>query len=295
MLIGIDLGGSKIEGIVIDRSGQIVQTRRMRTPVDDGYEAILTTIAKLIDFLESSVGKRCSVGIGTPGAISTATNTLKNSNTVCMNGRPVKQDLEMLLQREIRIENDANCFTLSEASDGAAQGRGIVFGVILGTGVGGGLVINGALHSGPQHIAGEWGHNILVANGRPCYCGRKGCVETYLSGPGLSRQWEEEAGEPGGLTAEEIVQRASHGDPRASSVMAHYFQYFGQAIATVINILDPDAIVLGGGMSNIKGLYTEGVSYTDRYVFNDEMNTPILQNRHGDSSGVRGAAWLWKP
>ena len=292
MRIGIDLGGTKIEGVVMDPSNQVVDTRRIPTPVQQGYEQILRAIEELVDFLETTVRMQCTVGIGTPGAL-TATQTMKNSNTVCLNGKPLKHDLEKMLQREIRIENDANCFALSEATDGAGRDYRVVFGVIMGTGVGGGIVIDKQLHSGPQHIAGEWGHNTLVPNGRDCYCGRKGCVEAYLSGPGLVKEWNEQSGCTEVIAAQEVVKRAQRRDTICQAVLDRYFGYFGQAIASVINILDPDAIVLGGGMSNTNGLYTKGVDQITNHIFNDDVTTPILANLHGDSSGVRGAAQLW--
>ena len=293
MRIGIDLGGTKIEGVVMGPSNTVLNTKRIPTPVQQGYEQILRAIEEVVLYLEIKVGRQCTVGIGTPGALSSTTQTMKNSNTVCLNGEPLKQDLEDRLRREIRIENDANCFTLSEATDGAGRNYRVVFGVIMGTGVGGGIVIDKQLHSGPQHIAGEWGHNTLIPNGRDCYCGRKGCVEAYLSGSGLVKQWHEQSGDTEVLSAQEVVQRADNKDVICQSVMDRYYGYFGQAIASVINILDPDAIVLGGGMSNINGLYTEGVGQIKHHIFNDGVKTPILTNFHGDSSGVRGAAQLW--
>ena len=293
MRIGIDLGGTKTEGIVMDPANRIVYTKRIPTPVQQGYKQILRAIFELVHCFENKVKTRCTVGIGTPGALSSTTQTMKNSNTVCLNGRHVKQDLEDMLQREVRIENDANCFALSEAADGAGKDYRVVFGVIMGTGVGGGIVIDKQLHSGPQHIAGEWGHNILIPNGRDCYCGRRGCVEAYLSGPGLVKQWNEHSGDTEVITALEVVQRANRKDAICQSVMERYFGYFGQAIASVINILDPDAIVLGGGMSNLNGLYTKGVQQIRHHIFNDDVKTPVLKNFHGDSSGVRGAAQLW--
>ena len=291
--IGVDLGGTKIEGIVMDPSGRITHRNRIPTPRSGIYQDILDSLGKLVVDLETSCGERCSVGVGTPGAVSSLTGALKNSNTLSLNGRPLKQDLESLLEREVRVENDANCFALSEATDGAAAGYGVVFGVIMGTGVGGGIVIDKRLHPGPQHIAGEWGHNTLVPDGRLCYCGRRGCVETYLSGPGLVAQWKEDGGTAGAVSAEQIVQQAATGDERSRSTMERYIDHFSRAMATVINILDPDAIVLGGGMSNVQALYADGRQRIGSYVFNDELTTPLLPNRHGDSSGVRGAAWLW--
>jgi len=290
--IGIDLGGTKTEGALLDTNGKFVLRERRSTPVERGYEAILDEICALVDDLENKAGHRCTVGIGTPGSISMRTGTLKNSNTVCMNGRPLQSDLEAQLGRTIRVENDANCFTLSEALDGAARGYQMVFGVIMGTGVGGGIVFNGSLHSGPHHIAGEWGHNILVHDGRECYCGRRGCVETYISGPGLTRTWIDAGGDPG-TSPQQIAQRAAAGDGRARDVLHGFLDQFGRALATVINILDPDAIVLGGGVSNLNALYADGPRYIENYLFNDELQLRLLRNLHGDSSGVRGAAQLW--
>ena len=289
--IGVDLGGSKTEGIVMDESGEILARERRPTPQADGYRAILANVRDLVLELERRAGTNCRVGVGTPGAISTKTGFLKNANTVCLNGQPIKQDMEILLAREIRIANDANCFALSEALDGAAQGAPVVFGVILGTGVGGGIVVNGRLLEGAQHIAGEWGHNVLETDGPPCYCGKRGCVETFLSGPGLARDFAAQGGAT--LDARAIATAAGQGDVLADAAMQRYLDRFGRALSVVINILDPDAIVLGGGMSNIARLYTEGRVYVARHTFNDELRTRILPNRHGDSSGVRGAARLW--
>ncbi|HJX17346.1 MAG TPA: ROK family protein [Acidiferrobacterales bacterium] len=289
--IGVDLGGSKTEGIVMDESGEILARERRPTPQADGYRAILANVRDLVLELERRAGTNCRVGVGTPGAISTKTGFLKNANTVCLNGQPIKQDMEILLAREIRIANDANCFALSEAIDGAAQGEPVVFGVILGTGVGGGIVVNGRLLEGAQHIAGEWGHNVLETDGPPCYCGKRGCVETFLSGPGLARDFAAQGGAT--LDARAIATAAGQGDVLADAAMQRYLDRFGRALSVVVNILDPDAIVLGGGMSNIARLYTEGRDYVARHTFNDELRTRILPNRHGDSSGVRGAARLW--
>lgn len=291
--IGIDLGGTKTEGVVMDTDGKILFRERRSTPAAQGYEAVLNNIRDIVRHLETQAGGvRCPVGIGTPGAVSTLTGALKNSNTTCLIGKPLHDDLEKLLGRAVRIANDANCFALSEATDGAARGAPVVFGVIMGTGVGGGIVINGQLIEGLQHIAGEWGHNLLEADGPKCYCGRKGCVETFLSGPGLARDYTAHGGKPG-LDAEAIVAAAAQGDVAAEAAMQRYLDRFGRALAVVINILDPHVIVLGGGMSNIKRLYTEGREHVARHVFNDELRTKILSNVHGDSSGVRGAAQLW--
>jgi fructokinase len=290
--IGIDLGGTKTEGIVMDAAGNILHRERRPTPQADGSRAILTNIRDLVQDLEQRAGASCRIGLGTPGAISAKTGFLKNSNTVCLNGMPVKSDLETLLQREVRNANDANCFALSEALDGAAQGEPVVFGVILGTGVGGGMVVNGRLLEGAQHIAGEWGHNVLEPDGPPCYCGKRGCVETFLSGPGLARDFAAQGGNAA-LDARAITTAAEQGDTLAEAALQRYLDRFGRALSVVINILDPDAIVLGGGLSHITRLYTEGRAQVTRHVFNDELLTRIVRNLHGDSSGVRGAAQLW--
>ena len=291
--IGLDLGGTKTEGIVMDEAGKILLRERLPTPQTDGYDAILQSIYTLVRDLEKKTGQACHVGIGTPGAISARTGHLKNSNTVCLNGKPIQQDLEKILGRPIRIANDANCFALSEALDGAGKDYGTVFGVILGTGVGGGIVFHGKLHAGPQHIAGEWGHNILEADGPPCYCGKRGCVETFLSGPGLAHDWRRHGGGDTTLTAKTIVALSEQGNTSAEAAIQRYLYRFGKALSVVINIVDPDVVVLGGGMSNIARLYTDGPERVARHVFNDELRTKILPNVHGDSSGVRGAAQLW--
>lgn len=289
--IGLDLGGTKTEGIVMSPSGEILERERRPTPRAEGYEAILASICELVRDLERRARQTCQVGIGTPGAISTRTGTLKNSNTVCMNGRPLHTDLSRQLNRPIRIANDANCFALSEAHDGAGAGMPVVFGVILGTGVGGGIVINGKLLDGLQHIGGEWGHNVLEADGPACYCGKHGCVETFLSGPGFEQRYREN----GGDASADAAAIAARTDDIARDTTARYIDRFGRALATVINILDPHVVVLGGGLSNIERLYTDGRDAVARYVFNDELRTRIVRNQHGDSSGVRGAARLWDP
>ncbi|HEX7044344.1 MAG TPA: ROK family protein [Burkholderiales bacterium] len=291
--IGIDLGGTKTEGILIDAAGTVLRRVRRPTPSARGYEAILDNVAALVAELEAAAGAPCRIGIGTPGAISSRTGRLKNSNTTCLNGQPLKEDLEARLGRPVRLANDANCFALSEARDGAARGAPVVFGVILGTGVGGGIVVHGRLIEGRQHIAGEWGHNVLEPDGPPCYCGKRGCVETFLSGPGLVRDWD--AAAAGAATAADVVARANAGDASAQAALARYLERFGRALAVVVNILDPDVVVLGGGLSNIDALYTHGRERLAAHVFNDELRTAVVRNRHGDSSGVRGAAELWAP
>lgn len=291
-LIGIDLGGTKTEGIVMTPSGETVARRRVATPDHLGYDAVIDTIQALVAELESVAGAPCSVGVCTPGSISSLTGHLKNSNTLCLNGRDIKTDIGHALDRPVRIENDANCFALSEAVDGAGSGYASVFGIIMGTGVGGGLVFDKRLHPGRHHIAGEWGHNVLEPGGPQCYCGKRGCVEVFLSGPGLLRDWPDDDARP--QTISELLDRAQRGDGEAEAVMSRFFRRFGAAVAVVVNILDPDAVVLGGGLSNIVGLYDRGVAAIHDHVFNDKFDTPVLRNWHGDSSGVRGAARLWQ-
>lgn len=300
MKIGIDLGGTKIEGVALDEAGKQLLRHRVDTPQGD-YPATLQAIKTLVDYIEGSTGQVGSVGIGTPGALSPASGLLRNSNSVCMNGMPVKQDLEKNLGREIRISNDANCFALSEAVDGAAKGAGVVFGVIVGTGTGAGIIVNGNVLTGPNAIAGEWGHNPLPwpdisvesgeAPGPDCYCGKQGCIETYLSGPGLTHSYKQLTGDT--LTAIEIVELAKCQDKEAEQCMCQYEDRMARGLAHIINILDPDVIVLGGGMSNISRLYQNVPKIWGQYVFSDVVNTRLVAPVHGDSSGVRGAAWLW--
>ncbi len=251
---------------------------------------------QLVRDAETELGQRGSLGIGTPGALSRATGRLKNSNSVVLNGQPILQDLEVLLQRKVNISNDANCFALSEATDGAAAGAVVTFGVILGTGVGAGIVVNGHILTGPNGIAGEWGHNPLPwpelceLPGQNCYCGKRGCIETFLSGPGMMQLHQRETGEA--LSSAEIVQRAAQGDAACARTMQIYENRLARSLAHVINILDPDVIVLGGGMSNIERLYANVPRLWGKWVFSDRVDTKLVQNRYGDSSGVRGAAWL---
>jgi predicted NBD/HSP70 family sugar kinase len=294
--LGIDLGGTKIELIALDADGAEVCRRREATPQGD-YRGTLETIWQLVLQAERELGKTGTVGIGTPGAVSRATGLLKNSNSVCLNGQPLIEDLERVLGRPVRMANDADCFALSEASDGAAAGLPVVFGVILGTGVGGGIVVKGRLLQGPNAIAGEWGHNPLPwpqadeLPGPECYCGKRGCIETFLSGPGLARDFLQHTGQS--LTGVDILARAESGDAEAESAFQRYEDRLARGLAHVINLLDPDAIVLGGGLSNCDRLYEEVPKRWGRYVFSDRVDTLLLPPRHGDSSGVRGAAWLW--
>ena len=296
MRIGIDLGGTKIEIIALDESGQELARRRVATPQGD-YSATLHAIAELVYAVETELGREGSIGIGTPGAISRATGRLKNSNSVCMNGQPLLDDLQLLLGRKVRIQNDANCFALSEAVDGAAKGAQVVFGVIMGTGVGAGIVVNGKALSGPNSIAGEWGHNPLPwplpdeLPGNACYCGKLGCIETWLSGPGMARHHAQRLSAT--WDAPRIVTRAVQGDVACEQTLLEYEDRLARSLAQVINILDPDVIVLGGGMSNIERLYESVTQQWGKYVFSDQVVTRLVRHQHGDSSGVRGAAWLW--
>jgi len=294
--IGIDLGGTKIEGVVLSGEKKILVRKRISTPHDHSgekaYLAIIAAVSNLIEQLEFDVNTRCKVGIGTPGTQSSLTGLMKNSNTVCLNGRPLLKDLEHHLAREIRLANDANCFALSEAKNGAGTNYASVFGIIMGTGVGGGIVINDQLHTGSMGIGGEWGHNQLLEDGPVCYCGRKGCVETMISGPGLSADYERSGG-AAGTNPSEIIKLAEQGDSVAIETIERFLAHFGRAVASVINILDPHVIVLGGGLSNLDILYERGRQAIEPHIFSDSFTTPILKNRHGDSSGVLGAAYLW--
>jgi fructokinase len=276
MRIGIDLGGTKIEGIALDDSGRALLRRRVPTPQGD-YRATVDAVAALVASIEKDTAARGTVGIGIPGALSRVTGLVKNANSTCLIGKPLQGDLEAALGRPVRLANDANCFALSEAVDGAGQGAAVVFGVILGTGVGGGIVVDGRVIEGPNAIAGEWGHNPLPLPAgddlplRPCYCGRSGCIETYLCGPALARE--------GGASNE--------------AALARYESRLARALAGVINVLDPDVIVLGGGVSNIDRLYETVPRLWAAHVFSDHVATRLRKHAHGDSSGVRGAAWLW--
>ena len=296
MRIGIDLGGTKIEGLAIAADGRELARRRIPAPRGE-YAQSLQAIAGLVAALERETGARGTVGVGMPGTISPATGLVKNANSTWLNGQRLADDLPRLLERPVRFANDANCFALSEATDGAAAGAAIVFGVIVGTGTGGGLVIDRRVVTGANAIAGEWGHNPLPAPadderpGPACYCGRSGCIETFLSGPGLARDYAHAGGES--IEADAIAARADAGEPRAIACIDRYADRMARALATVINIADPDVIVLGGGLSNIDRLYASVPARWGPHIFSDRVATRLVRARHGDASGVRGAAWLW--
>ena len=293
--IGIDLGGTKTEIIALDERGAELLRRREATPADD-YAATLALIARLVREAEAAVGRAASIGIGTPGAPSPTTGRMRNSNSRCLNGKLFRPDVERALGREVRLANDANCFALSEAVDGAGRGAAVVFGVILGTGVGGGIVVDGRALTGPNAAAGEWGHNPLPwaedreRPGPLCYCGKHGCIETFLSGPGLARDHQKYTDLR--LEAPQIAQRAADGDGAARATFERYEHRLARALASIINVLDPDVIVLGGGMSNIERLYDNVPRLWGRWAFTDFVRTKLARNAHGDSGGVRGAAWL---
>lgn len=289
--IGVDLGGTKIEGVVLDdATGRVLARERIATESGRGYDHIVEAVGALVDRLRRPHPHCAGVGVGTPGAVSSRTGLLKNSNTTCLNGRDLAGDLAARIGQPIRLENDANCFALAEARHGAGQGGRLVFGVIMGTGVGGGLVIDGRLWPGPQHIAGEWGHHAIDPLGPACYCGQRGCVETLISGPAVAQRYRQLGGEA--LEVAAIVARARTGETAAQQALAELTDRFGRALANLINILDPDVVVLGGGLSQIDELYDAGRAAVARYVFNDELRTPIVRNQLGDSAGVIGAALL---
>ena len=296
MRLGVDLGGTKIEVAGLDGDRELGR-KRFSTPSGD-YDEVIATIVTAVAGAEAAWGPAESVGIGTPGAVDPSTGLLKNSNSTVLNGRPLGEDIERSLGRPIRMANDADCFTLSEAIDGAAAGAGVVFGVILGTGVGGGIAVDGSLVGGPNAIAGEWGHNPLPwpspgeLPGPACYCGLSGCIEKFLSGPGLAADHRANGGSR--ATPAEIAQAAGEGDPVAGAAMDRYADRLARSLASVINILDPDVIVLGGGVSNIDRLYEDVPRRWGSYVFSSEVLTSLVRARHGDSSGVRGAARLWE-
>jgi fructokinase len=297
MRIGIDLGGTKIEAIALDDDGRTLLRRRIPSPRDD-YDATLVAVVDLVRQIEEDLADVGTIGIGIPGTISPASGLVKNANSTWLIGRPLADDLTTKFGRPIRFANDANCFAVSEATDGAGAGAAVVFGVIVGTGTGGGIVVRGQLTAGPNGIAGEWGHNPLPWPGPdewpgpPCYCGRSGCIETFLSGPGLARDY----GEPcdGNISALDIAARAERGEPRAVACLDRYEDRMARALASVINVLDPNVIVLGGGLSNVDRLYKAVPRRWGPFVFSDRVDTRLVRAAHGDSSGVRGAAWLWE-
>ena len=296
--IGVDLGGTKIEAAALGPDGTVRLRRRVATPAGD-YAATIAAIRDLVGEIEQALGEQGTVGVGTPGALSPATGLIKNANSTCLIGRPLDRDLSAALGRPVRLANDANCFALSEAVDGAGQGAAVVFGVILGTGVGGGIVVGGRLLVGANAIAGEWGHSPLPSPedgerpGPPCYCGRRGCIETFLSGPGLALDHRLRNGEASDAAA--IAGRAAAGDAAAEATLRRYEDRLARALATVINLLDPEVIVLGGGLGRLQRLYRNVPARWGTYAFSDRVVTRLEPPRHGDSSGVRGAAWLWGP
>ena len=299
MRIGIDLGGTKIEGIALDLRGNEVRRLRIPTPRDD-YAATVSHIAQLVRQIEADIGQTATVGVGIPGTIVAKTGLVKNANSIWLNGQPLERDLSNTLNREVRCANDANCFTISEATDGAAAGYSVVFGVIIGTGCGGGLSLHGRLHAGQNGIAGEWGHMPLPwptaeeAPGPPCYCGRNGCLETWVSGTGFERDYREQSGQA--VSGHDIVRRAMNGENQAIEALRHLQNRLARGLALVVDLIDPDAIVLGGGLSNLDALYTKAFEASlAKHTFGGGTQTPVLRNQHGDSSGVRGAAWLWSP
>jgi len=296
MRIGIDLGGTKIEALAIDDQGVELVRHRIDTPRED-YDATVAAMVGLVRRLEETTGSIGTVGAGIPGSISRITGLVKNANSTWLNGRPLDRDLTAALGREVRIANDANCFAVSEATDGAAAGKDVVFGVILGTGCGGGVAIGGRVHEGPNGVAGEWGHNPLPwprpeeYPGPECYCGKRGCMEMWVSGTGIALDYRTVTGKV--LTTQEIVSQFEAGDREAAAAMERFEDRLARGLAQVVNILDPDVIVIGGGVSRVKHIYRELPKKLEAYVFGGEASTPVLPAMYGDSSGVRGAAWLW--
>jgi len=290
--IGIDLGGTKTESILLAQDGSILWRQRRPTPRADGYDAVLTIVAELIREAAAQLptGKLYTVGIGIPGSIDEGSSLVRNANSTCLIGKPLHTDIERLIGFPVHVSNDANCFTLAECHSGAGRGYGLVFGVIMGTGCGGGICIDGVIREGPHRIAGEWGHVSVDRKGRECYCGNRGCVETLISGSGVEAAFFHEHGQR--LTMNEIVSQARAGEKRCMKTFDSFLDDFGRCLGGLISILDPDAIVLGGGLSNIEELYTDGRELVKKYAFHDNLHTPILKNQLGDSAGVFGAAWV---
>ena len=292
--IGIDLGGTKTEIVLLDPSDAVLFRERRATPLAQGYDAVLALVAQMVRAVAGRIpnGRCYTVGIGIPGSVDAATGLVRNANSVCLIGRPFASDLERLLGRRIGVRNDADCFTLAECRNGAAAGFGLVFGVIMGTGCGGGICIDGEVREGPHRICGEWGHMSVDPLGAYCYCGNRGCVETKISGSGVEAAFLSRYGES--LRMDQIVAGARSGEPRCAEAFETFLDDFGRSLGGVISILDPDAVVLGGGLSNIEELYSEGVQRVRHYAFHDNLRTPLLKNLMGDSAGVFGAAWIGK-
>ena len=296
MRIGVDLGGTKIEFVALERDGKELHRHRIATPRFD-YEGTVRAISEGVKEIEKKLGRSGTVGVGIPGTVSTKTGLVKNANSTWLNGKPFDKDLSRALAREVRCANDANCLAVSEATDGAGMGKHIVFAVILGTGCGGGIAVNGRVHSGSNGVAGEWGHNTLPwmradeFPGPPCYCGKNGCIETWISGTGLEKDFERITKQS--LRGAEILARSAAGDPEALAALDRFEDRLARGLAGVINLLDPDVIVMGGGASQIPRIYKNVPARLKEYVFGKEADTPMLPAKHGDSSGVRGAAWLW--
>lgn len=290
--IGIDLGGTKTEAVVINPDGIVLWRQRRPTPQADGYDAVVTIVSQMI--LEATTklpaGYPYTVGVGIPGSIDTSTNLVRNANSTCLIGHPLQTDIERLISCPIRIRNDADCFTLAECHSGAGRGYSVVFGIIMGTGCGGGICIDGVVREGSHRIAGEWGHVSVDPDGAVCYCGNRGCIETLISGSGVEAAFFQEHGQR--LTMGEIVEQARGGDKRCRKTFDRFLADFGRCLGGLISILDPDAVVLGGGLSNIEELYTDGREQVRKYAFHDKLHTPILKNQLGDSAGVFGAAWI---
>jgi fructokinase len=293
--IGIDLGGTKTEAILLSPGGEVVHRKRMPTPRIEGYDAVVAQVAELVREAAGQLPQAFpyTVGIGIPGSLDTKSGLVRNANSTCLIGRPLKKDLEELLGHPVRVRNDADCFTLAECRAGAGKGYGLVFGVIMGTGCGGGISIDGEVREGPNRIAGEWGHFSVDPDGTECYCGNRGCVETLISGSGVESAFFRDFAEM--LAMDGIVGRARDGDERCRKAFDRFLDAFGRCLGGLISILDPDAVVLGGGLSNIDELYGEGVERVRRYAFHDDLSTPILKNSLGDSAGVFGAAWIGRP
>ncbi|QWV93785.1 ROK family protein [Geomonas oryzisoli] len=290
--IGIDLGGTKTEGVLLDSADAVLARERRSTPLSEGYAAVLESVAQLVRDLAARLpqGAPYTVGVGIPGSVDAVTGLVRNANSVCLIGRPFKGDLERLLERRVGVRNDADCFTLAECRMGAGVGHQVVFGVIMGTGCGGGICLDGVVREGPHRISGEWGHVSIDPAGAPCYCGNRGCIETKISGSGVESAYLARNGVS--LTMEEIVAGARGGDARALVAFNTFLDDFGRSLGGLISILDPDAVVLGGGLSNIEELYQAGVERVRQYAFHNDLRTPILKHKLGDSAGVFGAAWI---